>query len=498
MSREYFDIVIVGAGLSGVGVAYHLQQRCPGKSYVILEGRNSMGGTWDLFRYPGIRSDSDMYTLGYNFKPWREAKSIADGASILKYVQETATENNIDQQIRYGHIVKKANWSSQDATWTIETESKATGASVCFSCNFLLMCSGYYSYDKGYTPEFKAMEDFKGKIVHPQKWPKNLDYGDKKVIVIGSGATAISLVPEIARDAAHVVMLQRSPTYIVSSSDKDAIANFLHQLLPERIASAMIRWKYIALQQFFYRYARTKPKKVRRMLLKMVRQELGSDYDFEDFETHFTPRYHPWDQRICLVPNSNLFQSLKSGKVSIVTDHIDTFTKKGILLKSGKEIEADIIVTATGLNLVVLGGVEFSVDAEPVEFDQTYTYKGIMYSNVPNLVSIFGYINASWTLRTDLIAEYLCRLMNHLDHLRLRQCTPRLQDEELNMSARPFIEDFSSGYIQRLIHLLPKQGDREPWTNTQNYQHDKKMFRHGSIEDGVLVFSNPDSEVGKS
>ncbi|MGF1590288.1 MAG: flavin-containing monooxygenase [Pleurocapsa sp.] len=496
MSREYFDIVIVGAGLSGVGTAYHLQKSCPGKSYVILEGRNSMGGTWDLFRYPGVRSDSDMYTLGYNFKPWREAQSIADGASILKYVQESANENGIEQHIRYGHVVKKANWLSTDAIWTIETEHKATGATVCFSCNFLMMCSGYYSYDKGYTPEFKAMEDFNGKIVHPQKWPEDLDYHDKKVIVIGSGATAVSLVPEIAKDAAQVVMLQRSPTYIISRPEQDAIANFLRQLLPEKIAYAMIRWKYIAFQQFFYHRARTAPKKVKRSLLKMVRQELGSDYDIE---THFTPSYDPWDQRLCLVPDSDLFQSIQSGKASVVTDQIETFTPKGILLKSGKEIEADIIVTATGLNLVVLGGVEFTVDAaNPVNFDQTYTYKGIMYSNVPNLASIFGYINASWTLRADLIAEYICRLINHLENLGVRQCTPRLRDEDLNMSARPFIENFSSGYLQRLMHLLPKQGDREPWTNTQNYQHDKKMFRHGSIDDGVLVFSNPDPEVGKS
>ncbi len=495
MSREYFDIIIVGAGLSGVGTAYHLQKSCPGKSYVILEGRNSIGGTWDLFRYPGVRSDSDMYTLGYNFKPWREAQSIADGASILKYVQETANENGIEQHIRYGHVVKKANWLSTDATWTIETENKTTGATVCFSCNFLMMCSGYYSYAKGYTPEFKSRECFKGELVHPQKWPKELNYDNKKVIVIGSGATAISLVPEMAKDAAHVVMLQRSPTYIVSRPEQDALANFLRRLLPEKIAYAMIRWKYIALQQFFYHRARTAPKKVKHTLLKMVRQELGSGYDLE---THFTPRYDPWDQRICLVPNSNLFQSIKSSKASVVTDQIETFTQKGILLKSGKEIEADIIVTATGLNLLVLGGVEFTVDAKPVEFSQTYTYKGMMYSDVPNLASIFGYINASWTLRADLIAEYICRLINHLENLGVRQCTPRLRDEDLNMSARPFIENFSSGYLQRLMHLLPKQGDREPWTNRQNYQHDKKMFRHGSINDGVLVFSNPDPAVRKS
>ena len=487
MSTEYFDVVIVGAGLSGVGAAYHLQAKCPGKSYVVLEGRDSMGGTWDLFRYPGIRSDSDMYTLGYNFKPWREAKVIADGPSILKYVQETAAENGIDEHIRYGHLVKKATWSSAHATWTVETERKDTTQTVRFSCNFLLMCSGYYSYKGGYTPEFKNRERFEGKIVHPQKWPEDLDYCGKKVVVIGSGATAITLVPEIAKDAGHVVMRQRSPTYVVSAPNKDALANFLHKILPEQIAYVLMRWKYIALQQSFYRSTRTKPEKVKRQLLEMVRKELGPDYDVE---THFTPRYNPWDQRLCLVPNSDLFQVIKSGKASVVTDHIDTFTEKGILLKSGKELEADIIVTATGLNLIMLGGVKFAVDDQPVEFSKTYIYKGMMFSDVPNLVSTFGYINASWTLRADLTAEYVCRLINHMDETGLRQCTPRLRDQDRNMSARPLVDNFSSGYIQRVMHLFPKQGDREPWINPQNYRRDKKMIRHGAIEDGVLVFSN--------
>ncbi len=487
MSTEYFDVVIVGAGLSGVGAAYYLQAKCPGKSYIILEGRDSMGGTWDLFRYPGIRSDSSMYTLGYNFKPWREAKAIADGPSILKYVQETAAENSIDEHIRYGHLVKKASWSSAPAAWTIEAERKDTAETVRFSCNFLLMCSGYYSYEGGYTPEFKALEYFKGEIVHPQEWPEDLNYHGKKVIVIGSGATAITLVPEIAKDAGHVVMLQRSPTYVVSRPDKDLLANLLNKILPEQMAYLVMRWKYITLQGLFYRSTRTKPEKVKRKLLEMVRKELGPDYDVD---THFTPRYNPWDQRLCLVPNSDLFQALKSGKASVVTDHIDTFTEKGILLKSGKELEADIIVTATGLNLVVLGGVKFTVDGKLIEFPKTYTYKGMMFSDVPNLVSTFGYINASWTLHADLTAEYVCRLINHMDETGFRQCTPRLRDEDRNMPARPFIANFSPGYMQRVMHLFPKQGDREPWINPQNYRRDKKMIRHGAIEDGVLVFSN--------
>ncbi|MDJ0590663.1 MAG: NAD(P)/FAD-dependent oxidoreductase [Pleurocapsa sp. MO_226.B13] len=485
MSGEYFNVVIVGAGLSGIGAAYHLQTKCPHKSYVILEGRDAMGGTWDLFRYPGIRSDSDMHTFGYNFKPWREAKAIADGQSILKYVRETAKENKIDRHIRYGHLVKKANWSSADATWTVETQNKHTGATVCFKCNFLLMCSGYYNYDKGYTPKFENIDRFRGQIIHPQKWPQDLDYQNKKVIVIGSGATAVTLVPEIAKDAKQVVMLQRSPTYMVSRSERDKIANLLRKLLPEKIAYAITRWKNIAFQQSFYRRTRTEPEKIKETLIDMVRQELGSDYDVK---THFTPSYNPWDQRLCLVPNSDLFNSIKSGKVEVVTDLINTFTEKGILLKSGRELAADIIVTATGLNLLILGGVEFVVDNRPVDFANTYTYKGIMYSDVPNLVSILGYTNASWTLRVDLIAEYLCRLLNHMDDKQLRQCTPRLRDKDLKMTTRPYFDNFSPGYIQRVMHLLPKQGDRHPWLNSQNYQRDKKMFRYEAIDDGVLIF----------
>ncbi|MDJ0580624.1 NAD(P)/FAD-dependent oxidoreductase [Crocosphaera sp.] len=485
---EYFDVVIVGAGLSGIGAAYHLQTKCPNKSYVILEGRESMGGTWDLFRYPGIRSDSDMYTLGYNFKPWREAKSIADGPSILKYVQETAADNSIDKHIRYNHRVKQASWSSEVAAWTIEVEGKDNSSTTYLSCNFLLMCSGYYSYEKGYTPEFKGYNRFQGQIIHPQEWPHDLDYQDKKVVVIGSGATAITLVPEIAKKADHVVMLQRSPTYVVSRSDTDKTANLLRKLLPEKIAYAINRWKYTAFQQFFYRRMRTEPEKAKEMLLDMVRQELGPDYDID---TNFTPDYNPWDQRLCLVPNSDLFRVLKSGQASVVTAQIDSFTEKGILLKSGEELKADIIVTATGLNILLLGGVKFIVDNQPMEFSKTYTYKGLMYSGVPNLGSIFGYVNASWTLRADLMAEYVCRVINHMDKKGFRQCTPCLRNEDQNMETRSLIDNFSPGYLQRVMHLLPKQGDREPWLNSQNYQRDKKIFRYGAIEDGVLRFSNP-------
>ena len=479
---EYFDIIIIGAGLSGIGAAYHLQKNCPNQSYIILEARESLGGTWDLFRYPGIRSDSDMHTLGYNFKPWLQAKAIADGESILQYIQETAQENQIEPQIRYGHRVTTARWSSQDATWTLECST--TQNTVSLSCNFLLMASGYYRYDRGYTPEFPGRERFTGQMVHPQQWSSDLDYQDRKVIVIGSGATAVTLVPELAKKAQNVVMLQRSPTYMVSRSDRDSLADWLRQWLPAKIAYALTRWKSIQLQQFFYRRTRTQPKKIRQMLLNEVRQQLDPDYDLK---THFTPSYDPWDQRLCLVPNGDLFKAINQGKVEVVTDAIKTFTETGILLQSGRELTADIIVTATGLTLQILGGIQFVVDGQPIDFAQTYTYKGLMYSGVPNLVAIFGYINASWTLRADLVAQYTCRLLNYMDDRTFSQCTPQLPVDH-QMTPKPYISDFSSGYIQRSLHLLPKQGDRYPWTNVQNYQQDRKGLLRQRIDDGVLVF----------
>ena len=488
MAVEHFDVLIVGAGLSGIGAAVHLHERCPGKTYSVLEGRASMGGTWDLFRYPGIRSDSDMHTLGYRFKPWTAAKAIADGPSILDYVKQTAAEYDVDSHIRYNHLVKRADWSSAEAAWTVEAERADTGETVRLSCNFLYMCSGYYSYRQGHTPEFAGAADFKGRIVHPQAWPEDLDYKGKTVVVIGSGATAMTLIPSMAADAAHVTMLQRSPTYVVSRPDKDALANRLRALLPEAWAYALTRWKNVTLQQFMYRRTRAQPEKVKALLLDAVRKELGPDYDVE---THFTPRYNPWDQRLCLVPNSDLFAAIRSGKASVVTDHIDRFTETGIRLKSGGELQADIIVTATGLNLVVLGEMAFSVDGQPVDFGQTWTYKGMMYSGVPNMVSTFGYINASWTLRADLTSEYVCRLLNHMDRVGARQVTPRLRPGDQAMPARPWIDDFSAGYMQRVMPRFPKQGDREPWINPQDFARDKKMIRTGAIEDGVLAFENP-------
>ena len=485
MASEYVDVIIVGAGLSGIGAAWHLSDKCPDKSYLILEERDSMGGTWDLFRYPGIRSDSDMYTLGYNFKPWKEGKAIADGPSILKYIRETASDAGIDQHIRYRHAVSAASWSSDDASWTIEVRNTATDEAVTIRCGFLLMCAGYYNYEQGYLPEFKGSDRFEGQVVHPQHWPENLDYRGKNVVIIGSGATAVTLVPELAKKAAHVVMLQRSPTYMASAPDTDWVAKLLQWLLPEQRAYAVIRWKNIQFQRWIYWQARKTPKQLRRKLLRMARKDLG---DGVDFDKHFVPRYDPWDQRLCLVPNGDFFEAVRDGSASIVTDTIVEFTKDGISLESGEQLEADIIVTATGLDLRLLGDVEISVDGRTIDVSETFSYKSMMFSDVPNLVSTFGYINASWTLKADLTAEYACRLLNHMKDTATRQCTPRLPSQD--MVGKDWIESFSSGYIQRKIHLLPKQGSEAPWLNTQNYALDRKAIGEGPIEDGVLQFTN--------
>jgi len=485
---EHFDVVIVGAGLSGIGAAVHLRLQCPAKTFVLLEARDTIGGTWDLFRYPGVRSDSDMHTLGYRFKPWLDAKAIADGPAILEYVKEAAREHGIDSHIRYRHRVKKAAWSSEKAAWRIEVERGGPSETAAFTCNFILMCAGYYSYRQGFTPEFPGRERFNGPIIHPQEWDEKLDYAGKRVIVIGSGATAMTLVPALAKTAGHVVLLQRSPTYVVSRPDQDRIANFLRKVLPTRWAYAITRWKNVAFQQRVYRRTRTDPGFVKKRLLGMVRDELGPDYDIA---THFTPRYNPWDQRLCLIPNSDLFEALRTGRASMVTDQIDAFTEKGIRLKSGRELEADILVSATGLNLAILGEAQFWVDGKPVDFSQTWSYKGLMYSDVPNLVATFGYINASWTLRADLTSEYACRLLNHMVARGAKQVTPRLQPGDANMQQRPWIDGFSSGYVRREMHRFPRQGDREPWVNPQNYRSDKAMIRREAIEDGVLQFTSP-------
>jgi cation diffusion facilitator CzcD-associated flavoprotein CzcO len=483
VSAEHFDVLIVGAGLSGVGAGYHLQARCPGKSYVILEAREAIGGTWDLFRYPGIRSDSDMYTLGYNFKPWKEAKAIADGPSILRYVRETAAENGIDRHIRFSHKVKAAAWSTKDGRWTVEAEHE--GRTVRFTCGFVFVCAGYYDYDAGYTPRFAGVEAFEGALVHPQHWPEDLDYAGKKVVVIGSGATAVTLVPEMAKTATHVTMLQRSPTYVVSRPAQDRIALWLRAKLGAKVAYGLTRWKNVLFGMYFFRLARNKPEKVKAGLIKLVQDQLGPDFDVE---THFTPRYNPWDQRLCLVPDADLFQAIKAGSVSVVTDTIERFTEKGLLLTSGETLEADVIVTATGLSLNVLGGMAISVDGQPVDFGKTLTYKGMMYRDVPNLASAFGYTNASWTLKADLTSEYVCRLLNHMDRIGRRQATPRLTDPKVHET--PWL-DFSSGYVQRAIAKLPKQGTKAPWKLHQNYALDVLNLRYSSLSDAAMEFSNP-------
>jgi monooxygenase len=492
MTSEHVDVVVVGAGLSGIGAGYHLQTMSPDRSYVILEGRESLGGTWDLFKYPGVRSDSDMHTLGFSFKPWTEAKSIADGPSILKYLKQTVSQFGIDKHIRYGRLVTKAQWSTDDAQWTVTSTNKATGASNTYTCSFLFMCSGYYSYKKGHTPEFTGRERFKGTIVHPQEWPTDLDYAGKRVVVIGSGATAVTIVPSMADKAAHVTMLQRSPTYMVSRPDHDVLANRMRKVLPPKMAYNLTRFKNTWRQQLVYNKTRTDPNKVKQLLLGGIQLELGSDYDIAK---HFTPNYNPWDQRLCLVPNGDFFKAMREGKASVVTDHIASFTETGIQLASGEHLDADIIVTATGLELVTLGEMDFFVDGNQVDFAKTWTYKGFAYSDIPNLASTFGYINASWTLRSDLTAEYVCRLLNHMRKKGVVQCTPRLREQDRNMKERPWIDGFSSGYMQRMMHRMPRQGDHEPWINPQNYRRDKKMFRHSPIDDGVMQFSKQSARV---
>ena len=485
MMPEHFDVLIVGGGLSGIGAGYHLQANCPRKTYAILEGRDAIGGTWELFRYPGVRSDSDMFTLGYAFRPWKEAKAIADGPSILNYIRQTAADHGIDRKIRYGHRVTRAAWSSADAAWTVEAERGAARETVRFTCNFLFMCSGYYNYAQGYTPEFAGIERFAGRIVHPQKWTEDIDYADREVVVIGSGATAMTLVPELAKRARHVTMLQRSPTYVVARPAEDAIADMLRRRLPAKLAHTLVRWKNVLLGMYFFQLCRRKPAAAKKLILDGVRRALGPDYDVA---THFTPRYNPWQQRLCLVPNGDLFRAIKAGSVSVVTDEIERFTETGLALKSGKALAADMIVTATGLNLQVLGGVALQVDGRPVDLARTLGYKGMMYSGVPNLASAIGYTNASWTLKCDLTCEYVCRLLNRMERKGYRQCMPINDDPSIR--EQPWI-DFSSGYVQRSLDKFPKQGSKKPWKLYQNYALDVMSLRFGALEDAAMRYSNP-------
>jgi len=476
------DIIVVGAGISGIAAAYNLQKSCPNKSFAILEGRSALGGTWDLFKYPGIRSDSDMHTLGFRFKPWIHKKSIADASSILEYLNETVDEYGIRDKIAFNQKVTAANWLSEKSLWELNVMNE--GQSISMTCNFLFLCGGYYSYDKPYMPKFPEQDRFEGQVIHPQFWDESLDYSDKKVIVIGSGATAVTLVPAIAKNAAHVTMLQRSPSYVVSAPGEDSWSQALNKIFPIRLTYFLIRWKNIFRTSLGFYLSRKYPERVKDRLINLVQEELGNDYDVEK---HFTPRYNPWDQRMCLVPDSDLFNSIKSGKASVVTDHIDHFTENGILVKSGEHIEADIIVTATGIELNALNDIEVSVDSKKVEPHNRLSYKGMMLSGVPNLAFSFGYVNASWTLRADLTCEYVCRLLNRMDSLGVDTCIP---EEDPTAIVDDEYIDFSSGYVQRALDRLPKQGKKAPWRNYQNYLKDIFLVRVFSIKDSTLKFFN--------
>jgi len=482
---QEFDVLVVGAGLSGIGAACHLQARCPGLSYAVLEAREAIGGTWDLFRYPGVRSDSDMHTLGYSFQPWRGAKAIADGASILRYVRETAAEHGVDRRVRFRHRVRRAAWSSAEARWAVEAERTDTGDAVRFTCGFLLMCSGYYSYAEGHAPAFPGVHRFKGTVVHPQFWPEDFDHAGKRVVVVGSGATAVTIVPAMAEAAAHVTMLQRSPTYVVALPAEDRIADWLRRRLPARLAHGIARWKNVAAGALIYRLARWRPEQTKRRITAMAQRALGADYDVA---THFTPGYDPWDQRLCVAPDADLFEAIRSGRASVVTDHVEAFTETGIRLRSGRDLRADVVVTATGLKLNLLGDVALEVDGRRVDLAETMAYKGAMLSGVPNLAVVFGYTNASWTLKADLTCEYVCRLLNHMRRGGYAAVAPR---RDPSVGDEPLL-DFTSGYVLRALHMLPKQGTKRPWKLRQNYALDLLTLRFGAVDDGVLEFTRRD------
>ncbi len=478
-TRDPYDVIIVGAGLSGIGTAYWLQQKCAGKRYVILEARTTMGGTWDLFRYPGIRSDSDMFTFGYRFKPWEDPKPLSDGDSILHYLENTARENAIDRQILFGHKVLNAGWSTTEACWTLNVQ--AAGGTSSFRGRFLYMCSGYYSFEEAHRPLFAGEDRFRGRVVQPQFWPKDLDYTNKKVVVIGSGATAVTLVPAMAETAAHVTMLQRSPTYVMNLPNNNRFFMGLKKWLPLKIAYRLTRWRNLAFSIIMFRFTRAFPGITKRYIIRAAEKQLGPGHDTRK---HFSPRYNPWDQRLCVIPDGDLFTAIHKGKATVVTDQIGAFSEKGILLKSGQELEADIIVMATGLKLRLLGGAAISVDGQPVDPNNAMVYKGMMLSDVPNLALAFGYTNNSWTLKTDLTANYVCRLLNHMDRHGHSMVVPRKQEK---VQPEAFL-DFKSGYIQRASHLLPKQGSHRPWRVYQNYLMDMLITRYSRISDGVLEF----------
>lgn len=492
MSVEHFDVLVLGAGLSGIGAGYHLQKHCSGKRYAILEARNDLGGTWDLFRYPGVRSDSDMFTLGYAFRPWVSNKAIADGADILQYLRDTACELGIARNIRYGHRVVRAAWSSDEARWTLDVEVGAQRRPVRYSCNFFYLCGGYYSYEAVYRPDFPGIEHYQGMLVHPQQWPQGMDYSDKRIVVIGSGATAVTLVPTLAKKAAHVTMLQRSPSYVMALPGNDTIASGLRKVLPSKWVHKALRAKNVLMSIAVYHLCRHRPELAKRLLRKGIAKRLPEGYPID---THFKPSYNPWDQRLCLVPDGDLFTALSNGTASVVTDHIAEFTANGIRLQSGQQLDADIVVTATGLTLVPCGGVQFEVDGQSKKPAQTFSYKGLMMSGIPNAAVCVGYTHASWTLRADLSSLFVCRLLNHMQRHGYSQCLPVIEDADIDQ--RPLL-DMTSGYILRAVDQFPKQGKNAPWQQNQNYLYDLVDMKFGALDNRGLEFSRPRSPLQRS
>ena len=482
MDDKHTNILIIGAGLSGIGAAYHIEKDSPQKDYLILESRDQLGGTWDLFRYPGIRSDSDMTTMGFRFKPWKGEKLVAEGGAILDYLHEIADENNIKDKIQYHSHVNSVSWSSEEARWTIEYKNKIKDLNEVITCDFLYFCVGYYDYDDAYEPEFKGRDNFKGQIIHPQNWPNDLDYSGKRVVVIGSGATAVTLIPSMAEKTKHITMLQRSPTYYMIRPNKNPLGNFIRKITNNTVAYYVMRWQNINMQSFFFKRARKYPQRVKDFLIGLVKDHLPENFDVD---RHFTPPYNPWDQRLCLVPDGDLFNSINDGKASVVTDHIEEFITDGVKLKSGEKLKADIIITATGFNVLLFGNIDIKVDNKIIDSSKSMTYKGMMVSNVPNLIMTFGYTNASWTLRADLTAEYACRLFNYMDKHGYKYCQPT-PEGEIEIDGEWL--DFNSGYVLRVLEKLPRQGARDPWRNTQNYKKDVLQLRYGRITDKELKF----------